>query len=349
MNIAASMITQGISFVSLPLFTRMLGTEQYGRYSVYMSWLGVLSCIMGLCVKNAIPTGIEDFKSDYPRFRRTIFITGFGISALLPILAAILARPLAAFTGFRPVIVIVLFANAFCFSLIDFFQTRNIYEKKPLLNLIANTAIAVCHTLLSVLLILKLNGTEKSEGKILGYAVTYFAAAAIATAMILSRKGDRKSSGDNAKAPKQKYTRYALAIGTPMIFHMLSQNILTQSDRVMMQKLWTPESQIGIYSFFYTFANVLYVIFLALNNSFTPFYYDELRNEKSPAENRSRLLSNYIEIYTVLTAGFLLLSREVSRLLAGDEYMDGLNVLPILSLPCISSSLRSCRSTTKYT
>ena len=67
----------------------------------------------------------------------------------------------------------------------------------------------------------------------------------------------------------------------------------------------------------------------ALNNSWCPFYYDDVSEEKwSVLDKKCR---NYIELFTVLGIGFLLLSREVSYLIADESYWSGINVIPILS------------------
>ena len=37
-----------LSFITLPLFTRLLTTDQYGQYTVYQSWLGIISIFLTL-------------------------------------------------------------------------------------------------------------------------------------------------------------------------------------------------------------------------------------------------------------------------------------------------------------
>ena len=38
MNICSTILLQGIAFFSAPIFTRLLGAEQYGYYSIFSSW-----------------------------------------------------------------------------------------------------------------------------------------------------------------------------------------------------------------------------------------------------------------------------------------------------------------------
>lgn len=37
-----SILQKCLSFITLPLFTRLLTTEQYGQYTIYTSWSGIL-------------------------------------------------------------------------------------------------------------------------------------------------------------------------------------------------------------------------------------------------------------------------------------------------------------------
>lgn len=37
-----------LSFITMPLFTRLLTTEQYGQFTVYQSWYGILSIFLTL-------------------------------------------------------------------------------------------------------------------------------------------------------------------------------------------------------------------------------------------------------------------------------------------------------------
>lgn len=127
---------------------------------------------------------------------------------------------------------------------------------------------------------------------------------------------------------KKEYCKFALFVGTPLVLHSLSQSLLTQSDRIMMQYMNVSDVDIGIYSFFYSFANIVMVALTALNTSWCPFYYDDLSRENF--EEIRVKSKNYIKLFTTITCGFLLLSREVTYLFAGKEYWGGLPIIPVL-------------------
>ena len=43
-----SFLQKGMSIITTPVFTRLLSTEQYGQFTVYSSWLNILTVITTL-------------------------------------------------------------------------------------------------------------------------------------------------------------------------------------------------------------------------------------------------------------------------------------------------------------
>ena len=86
-NLLSTILRSGVVFITMPIFTRLLGTAQYGEYSIYVSWLSILGCFMGINVKSSLGTGILAFENDYKRFRSSVLLEGTiasaGISLLL--------------------------------------------------------------------------------------------------------------------------------------------------------------------------------------------------------------------------------------------------------------------------
>ena len=81
-NILGPIILNGISFFTMPFFTRMLGPEQYGIASVYKTWVGILSIIMGLQVQGSIGAAVITFpEKSIKKFQSTVLL--FGLFFLL--------------------------------------------------------------------------------------------------------------------------------------------------------------------------------------------------------------------------------------------------------------------------
>ena len=74
LNVISTLFLQGVSFFTIPLFTRLLGAEQYGLFSVYNSRVTILVSIIGFGVSSSIGTGIYYFGEKYIEFRNSILI-----------------------------------------------------------------------------------------------------------------------------------------------------------------------------------------------------------------------------------------------------------------------------------
>ena len=114
-----------------------------------------------------------------------------------------------------------------------------------------------------------------------------------------------------------------------MVNHGLSQLILAQADKVMLKNMMN-NSVVGIYSFTFTFAHVMNIIYNAFNNTWVPFYYDDVKAENYEAIHRRS--KNYIYVFTALSIGFILLAPDVIKLFAGKDFWTGISLIPVFVL-----------------
>jgi O-antigen/teichoic acid export membrane protein len=125
------------------------------------------------------------------------------------------------------------------------------------------------------------------------------------------------------------YWNFCLTLTLPLILHGAGGLVLSQSDRVMLQRM-SGESVAGIYSFTYSVALVIDILWASFNTTWVPFYYEYKRN------NQKELIllraKNYIAVFSVLTMGFMLLSPEVYRIMAPREYWPGISLIPLIAL-----------------
>ena len=71
----------------------------------------------------------------------------------------------------------------------------------------------------------------------------------------------------------------------------------------------------------------MFTIFAALNNTWCPFFFEEMKlgqRDKMMAKTR-----NFLELYTVLSVGFILLATEVYQLYAARSFWDSTMLIPV--------------------
>ena len=66
----------------------------------------------------------------------------------------------------------------------------------------------------------------------------------------------------------------------------------------------------------------MFTIYTALNNSWVPFFFDDMKQGRREAVSRQS--KNFLELFAVLSMGFVLLVPEVYRVYASPEYWPGI-------------------------
>lgn len=321
-NFISTIIRTSVSFFTMPIFTRLLGAEQYGKYSLVFSWIAIFSCIMGLNIASSIARGMYRFKNDYVNFKSSILLAETIISIIIIVIAILAFSFVHNYIEFSFLIYCVILFEALAEAIVGFVGVTWIYEKKARNNMLLTLVTVTFSTALSILLILIWPDQEASNlyyARVLGIFVPQI----IICSIIWCKVFLKHPYGYN-----KKYWRYGLSFGIPMVFHTLSHNVLTSSDRIMMQQFNVSGNLIGIYSFFYTLASILNSILSALNNSWVPFYMDNLANKNYTKLNK--MIVSYTKLFTAITLGLLMLAREMTYFFANEEYWEGLPVLPII-------------------
>ena len=315
-------LSSGIAFITMPIFTRLLGAEQYGLYSIYHAWLTIFICFIGCNVYSSIGTGRLKYREKYLSFRSSILVEGTVIGIGVGLLLLCFYPLIKPAFGYSFLIFIILILNALAQFITNFANTCWVYEKKAAKNMIVSALLLLSTCAISIYLLATWNSEQPLfYGRVFGNAVPHIVLAAIVWILLFREKpyGYRK-----------EYWMYGLHFGMPMVFHLLSHQVLGQSDRLMMQWFSVANGEIGIYSFFYSFVAILTTILSALNTSWCPFLYDDLSKKNYEVLNNK--VRHYVQIFTVMCLGFLLLSREVMTLFANSEFWPGAPIVPVLVL-----------------
>lgn len=68
-----NLFNKAIAFITIPIFTRLMSTSDYGIVNTYMSWVTILSVIVGLSLGNSIRNAHVDYKNDMDGYLSSIF------------------------------------------------------------------------------------------------------------------------------------------------------------------------------------------------------------------------------------------------------------------------------------
>lgn len=318
LNVISTIVLEGITMLTAPVFSRLLGTASYGIYSLFNTWSGMLILFLGAQTSGAVAMAktrlpedqLDSYHSSIVWMSTLFFLVGSGICLLFATpLSGLLKIPKAAF--------VMMFPYAFGAFCVQYLNMKMTHDYRADVNCVMSVVIAAATAGLSLLLVLALPAGSNYMGRIWGMAAVYFPCGIGILAYFLAK---------GKTLYRAEYWKFCLPLCLPLVVHNLSGQVLSQSDRVMLN-YFLDESSVGIYSLAFAFGNIIFIIWNSLNNSWVPFYYDYTKHgEFGMLRQRA---GRYMELYTVLTLGFLLLCPDVFRIYADRSYWDGVSMIPI--------------------
>ena len=321
-NILGTVCLNGIQFFSIPIFTRILGPEQYGIIAVYTTWVGIFSIIFGLQVHGSIGTAKIRFEEkELKEYLSTILITGLMFSFFCLLIFCFFSEEFSILLLMPKTVLYLMVIQSIGTFIITFAGIAFIFYKKSQNSFMINVMTAISTTIFSLFLCLYYFPSEfRYFGKIYGSAIAIILIAACATVYFIKGSWYRFNF---------RYVKFCLPVSIPLIFHGLSQIVLSQSDRIMLQHMLGNELT-GIYSFMISFSGVLVAVYGALNNTWVPFYYDDLKAKAlDKIDVRTK---NYIFIYSIIVIVFSLWAPEVIKIFVPPSFWIAIDLLPFFVL-----------------
>lgn len=315
-----NLFNKAIAFLTVPIFTRLLTTAEYGVVNTYSSWVNMLAVIIGLSMTNSVRNAFVDYRDELGEYLSSVFtlsLLNFGIIlALSQLIANKISLP--------RILLLLCLIESFSNFIVNTVVMRYVMEEsavyRTLLMILPNLLGAVA----SVFLIYMLD-SNKYIGRVLGTCIStsIFGFSLLAYYWLKYRTFTSK-----------KYWSYALSISLPLIMHGLSTNILGTSDRTIITLFKGPE-QTGVYSLIYNFSMVAGVITSSAESVWIPRFTRNMidRNFKT-ANHEINIL-----IYAVLFffCGLFTIAPELIMILGGEEYLSGYSmVFPLVSASFIT-------------
>ena len=318
-----NIIQKSLSFITVPLFTRLLTTDEYGQFSVYTSWQGILAIFITL----NLPYGsfakamvkFEKERDHYVASCETIctVLTLLFLAIYLP-LTSLWNKLLELPTS----LIIMLALEILTQTALSFWSAKKRFEYKYKSVIAVTLVIAFLAPSLAFVLVMIM--ADKGMARIIGYAAIYIIIGGFFffANLIKSRKLFDKGM-----------VKYALSFNLPLIVYYLSQVIFNQSDRLMI-KHYIDTASAGIYSVAYTLSMMLIFVLNAINNSYVPWFFTAIN--KKDTKNNKQITIIITFIMFVMLMGVIWVAPEIILIMAGEKYREAIWIVPPV---CISNML----------
>ncbi|HEM6086692.1 TPA: oligosaccharide flippase family protein [Streptococcus suis] len=315
--IIGTLFNQGISFLTVPIFSRLLTPYDYGVVNTYTSWVAIASMIISCAVYMGIRSAFVEFEENINDVMSTLTTLTLLNGAICLIVIGIciffidIKNPELILLGLGNAVGQALLQNYSMYQMMKFdYRFRTFLLVFP--NLLA--------VLISLFTVLYLFSDYRYLGRIIPTALTQLFFGLFITYLIY-----RKS----LIIWNFYYVRFALKISLPLVLHGIALNILSQSDRLMITA-FRNASETGIYSLVYNFGMLATVITTGLDGVWVPWFTNKLKNNEESIINTQ--VKYYIEFMTFAMCGLILIGPEIIKILAGRDYWDGIRLVPPIVL-----------------
>ena len=312
----SSFFVSGVSFLTIPIFTRLLEVNDFGEISLFITWSEIVSIFIGLNLSASIMRAKNQFKDDFDGFLFSILLLSFISFAFFMLIFTIFNIQISSFFNIKSTIYIVAILNGFFLYIYKFndnINASNFLYKRTVFFSMFRTLFSLILSLIFIMLL----PIDKYMGRIIGIFVVNL------MLFLMIIVGIKKQ---NFKF-KLNYWKYALIYSLPMIAHSFAHLLLGQSDKVIINN-YLGSNALGLYSFAYTIGSISLILLTSLNKSWTPWFFNQFENK-----NFKILIQkarDYTNFFTIITIFIIYLSPEIVVIMAPKEYSQSIMIIPII-------------------
>lgn len=321
--IICSFLQRAVSLLTTPIFTRMLSTSEYGFLSLYNSWQEIISILVTLKLSEAVfNKSLTKVKEDKRRKLLSEFqIISCVLSFLFFLLFYFMRAQLSAYIGLEEWMLMFMLIQILFDTSIKLWTGYQKYEYRYMTLIILTLILAVLNPCLSLAFIYSFE--NNLFGRIFGIVLSYAAVGLFA--ILYNLHGMRETNCIDLKAT----LKYVLGFSIPLVPHYLSQILLSQVDRIMIDYIVNEEA-VALYSLAYTISLLATMVTQSINNAYVPWMF-RMANKGRTDEIYQ---NNILLLLTVSVVIFLLclVSPEIVLILGGKQYIPATRVIyPVAS------------------
>ncbi len=303
-----NLVQKGISFIVIPLYTRLLTTSEYGTYTVFQSWRDLVLIFATLNLSAGVFTrGLVKNEGSNDKYTAQMQGLSSAVAVLFFLIVLLFMDPFRRLTGFDEKLVITLFVYYVFNPSFLFWSVRqrveNKYKSMVAITLLASVLVPAVSLLMFFMTDIRANA--------LIYGFLYVQ---IAVGMLFFVK---QFVDGHAFFSKIVWLE-SLKFNIPLIPHYLSLIVLAQSDRLMIDHI-CGTSFAGIYSLTYNIGQIILIVIASINGSLVPWMYKKLKvREYHSIAVTSNMLCFLLGLMSAIV---MLLAPEVVFIMGGSEYM----------------------------
>lgn len=317
--VVCQLLIRGISFITTPLYTRLLSTEQFGQIRVYESWLQIAVPIMSLCLWKSVERAKYDMREKFDSYTSAVQNLSYISIVLMTGVCLLLKPQVESFCNMDDIMLYTAFGYVFANTSVLYMNRR---EKQSMRYKFATTAsilLVIPATLISVIWLYVGNIRGEFEQlvhyRILGFYIPQIIGGLI-IALIMAVQGKKLFS--------LAYWKYGLLYSLPLIPEVLSIQIMNQADKIMIQDM-IGEWETGIFAVGTTVSFIIWILEDSVWNAWLPWFYEKM--SRSEASDVKKPWVTVMQGFGLISWFVVMLAPEIVWILGGKKNMAAIWVI----------------------
>ncbi|MFW0737288.1 lipopolysaccharide biosynthesis protein [Flavobacterium sp. T12S277] len=324
----SSLATGALAFISIPIYTRLLSTEDYGVVSIFLGLVSIMASLMAFSADRSVSRYYFDQKDelDFKRFvgtSSTLSLVFFSINAFVLFLFADEFGKLVGLN--KEVVYLIIPISGINIIGLTFEQIYGPLRRSK--EVATSSILKVCLGFAFSVALICLFKKDKFYGQIFGQIL---AGLCIVIFWIRLIKPFFKWSFDVS------YIKYIFTYSVPLIPYAISGVIIEQFGKIAIGSSQNI-SHAGFYSLALTIGSIVNIVIGVTHQAWNPYYFEYMNSK-----NYNQLDKDFIKIFklTILVAfGVASFGKEIGLLLAKKEFSESLYLVPIFTIGYIFSQL----------
>lgn len=316
--VVCTVLQRCISFVSVPIFTRLMPTAEYGLYSTYLSVYSIATVVCTLSMEKCVYiNGIAKASSEKEKDDLAIPLLSLSgvLTVVLFIVYLIFHNQINGLLKLPTTLMCLVFAQVLFEPAVVFWSTKQRYEYKYIALVALTIGMVVANAALGILFVV-LSKTNQAVARVFSIVIVQVIIGCICYIYFFRKAG---------AIFRCKDWKHTLHVQVPLLPHSLSLTVLSSSDRIMINSI-VGTTQAAIYSVAYSCGYVVTTIKNSIVSAMTPWIYEKMKKKDYVS---IRLITKPIMLLiTLMTFAFIAFAPEIVYLLAPKEYHEAIYVIP---------------------
>lgn len=311
-------LQRGAAFITVPVFTRLLTKEDYGICNIYFAWFEIFLMFTSLKIPyEGLNNGLIRYENDKDSYTSSILGLIMTMTMCCAGVCLMFHSWIERITGLSCLIMSLMWVQLMFNPPLMLWTNRERFEFRYRYPVIVTLISTISNPLIAVMLIL---GTQyKTEARIISSVVVQLFWGAILIFVIFRR---------GKTFYKKEYWSFALRFNMPLIFYYVSQSVLNQSDRIMIN-YYEGSGKAAVYSVAYSAATIVLLLVSAVNGSFNPWMYKKLKAKRY--DEIKHIAAILCLLMMSATIGISALAPDLIKILATQQYGQAIWIIPPVS------------------